>query len=183
MTVVVVAGRRVDAPGASSPQFPLSSVPVVAAALADFLEQVQVTTLVSSGACGVDLLAIQAATRLGARTRLVLPFSAEQFKTTSVTDRPGDWEVLFDAAVHRAAQMDDLVVLDLPDIEQSFLDANQHLIDEAHHAAGGDAPYGIVVWNGARPDGVDVTADLARRAVAANFFLHTLPIPLHQGET
>lgn len=183
MTVVVIAGRRVDAHGALAPQFPLSSVPAVAAALAKFFQQVQVTTLVSSGACGVDLLAIQAAARLGARTRLVLPFSPEQFKKSSVTDRPGDWEGLFDAAVRRAAEMNDLVVLELPDNEQAFLDANQHLIDAALNAAGQDPPHGVVVWNGARPGGVDVTADLARRAIAADFILHTLPIPLHQGES
>lgn len=181
MTVVVIAGRRIDADGTASPQFPLSSVPAVAAALDKLFQQVQVTTLVSSGACGVDLLAIQAAARLGARTRLILPFSPEQFKTASVTDRPGDWEVLYDTAVRRAAEMDDLVVLELPDNEQSFLDTNQRLIEEALNAAEEDMPQGVVVWNGARPDGVDVTADFARRALTANYVLHTLPIPLHQG--
>lgn len=183
MTVVVIAGRRIDPKDTSSPQFPLSSVSSVTGSLETLFQQLKVTTLVSSGACGVDLLAIQVAVQLGARTRLVLPFSPEQFKTTSVTDRPGDWEVMYDAAVQRAAETEDLVVLDLPNDEQSFLDANQRLIDEALKASREGMPQGVVVWNGARPSGVDVTEDFVRRALMENFFLHTLPIPLYKGES
>lgn len=182
MTVVVVVGRRIDAPDAPAPQFPVSSVPVVAAAIHQLLQKVQVTTLVSSAACGVDLLAIRAATTLGARTRIVLPFSADRFKVTSVTDRPGSWETLYDRAIQRAAQAVDLVNLELPDNEQAYLDVNERLIDEALQVAGTGVPHAVIVWNGPRSGGLDVTAHLARCASTANFYLHTLPIPTERGK-
>jgi hypothetical protein len=58
------------------------------------------------------LLALRAAKVLGLRRRLVLPFSVEAFRDTSVTDRPDDWGPLYDELIAAARQTDDLVVMD-----------------------------------------------------------------------
>lgn len=173
---MIIAGRRVDAEDTAAPQFPLSCVPVVAASIVERLKALHVTTLVCSAACGVDLLAIQAAATLGARQRIVLPFAPERFKRTSVTDRPGNWDALYDPAIQRSAKTGDLIVLNLSEGERAYLDVNQRVVDEARQAAGSDGAHGVFVWDGARPAGLDVTADLARRAARADFVLHAIPI-------
>ena len=60
-----LAGRRVDTPHAQVARFPLSRVPAVRAAIKDALLQHQVGELVSSAACGADLLALSVAEELG----------------------------------------------------------------------------------------------------------------------
>jgi len=101
-TVVALAGRRIDAPGADPPRFPPERVPAVRQRLVDMLAAERAAVLVCSAACGADLVALEAAERLGLRRRIVLPFAAERFRTTSVTDRPGDWGPLFDRMIAAA---------------------------------------------------------------------------------
>ena len=74
--------------------------------------------LVCSVACGADLVALEAAERLGRRRRIVLPFAAERFRMTSVTDRPGDWGPMFDRMIAAADATDALFA----DQSQSILD-------------------------------------------------------------
>jgi hypothetical protein len=77
-------------------------VPAVRQRLVDMLAAERAAVLVCSAACGADLVALEAAERLGLRRRIVLPFAAERFRTTSVTDRPGDWGPLFDRMIAAA---------------------------------------------------------------------------------
>jgi hypothetical protein len=64
-SVIALAGRRIDAPGADPPRFPLERVSAVRRRLADLLVQEQATALVCSAACGADLAALEAAEQLG----------------------------------------------------------------------------------------------------------------------
>src|SRR5688500_11638506 len=89
--VIALAGRRIDAEGAEIRRFPLQNVDTVEQRLHVFLERNGSTTLVSSAACGADLLAQAAAGLLGIRRLVILPFERDRFRETSVTDRPGDW--------------------------------------------------------------------------------------------
>ena len=89
--IVALAGRRIDKPDADAPRFPLTSVDLVRGRLHHLLSVKKVTTLVCSAACGADLLALAAARDLGIRRRVILPFTRERFRVTSVVDRPGDW--------------------------------------------------------------------------------------------
>ena len=109
--VVALAGRRVDAPGAP-PRFPEERIPTVRRAIEKQFRSLSAGTLVSAAACGANLVAIEVASALGLRIRIVLPFAPATFRTTSVMDRPGDWARRFDAALEKARMADDLVVLD-----------------------------------------------------------------------
>ena len=47
-----------------------------------------ITYLVRSWACGADLIALDIAGQLNISRKMVLPFDAETFRSTSVIDRP-----------------------------------------------------------------------------------------------
>src|ERR1700722_7117619 len=110
-TIVALAGRRIDAPDAQPPRFPLARVEAVGARVAEALRNHNARTLVCSAGCGADLVALEQAERLGLRRRIVLPFAADRFLVSSVTDRPGNWEAVFNRQVAAAAAVGYLVVV------------------------------------------------------------------------
>src|SRR5215510_14628657 len=97
--VAALAGRRIDAADASTSRFPLANTELVRERLQALLRAEQSDALVCSAAYGADLIALDVAGALGLRRRVVLPFAAERFRQSSVTDRPGDWGPLFDQII------------------------------------------------------------------------------------
>ncbi len=75
--IVALAGRRIDAEAAQTASFPLANVARVRQELHDLLVKLKPLALVSSAACGADLLALDEAGALGIRRRVVLPFDAD----------------------------------------------------------------------------------------------------------
>ncbi|MGH9593266.1 MAG: hypothetical protein ACRD5L_09260, partial [Bryobacteraceae bacterium] len=110
--IMAVAGRRVDAANSEFPRFPLRNVGLVRRRVRAIFESNGVEVVVSSAACGADLIALSEARALGLRRRIVLPFSRSKFRDTSVIDRPGNWGPIYDEIVNEAEAADDLVVLD-----------------------------------------------------------------------
>jgi hypothetical protein len=176
--VIALAGRRVDAADTAPPRFPLSNVPLVRRQLADLLVQERALALVSSAACGADLLALEEAERLGVQRRIVLPFPPERFRDTSVVDRPGDWGPLFDRILAAARAACDLVVLeaDAAGDDAAYAAANAAIIAEAESLAekGKYRLVAALVWEGAaRPQG-DATGEFQSLAAAAGFAERTV---------
>jgi hypothetical protein len=177
--VVAVAGRRIDAPDTARPRFPLDRVPAVRQALRSQLIEVQAVAMVSSAACGADLIALEEAERLGLRRRIVLPFSPDRFRATSVVDRPGDWGPVFDRQIAAAAAANDLVVLGSGDggDDVMYAAANEAIVREAQalfrEAPGGQTDplraVAIIVWEGAPREGGDLTDAFRQLAARAGF--------------
>jgi hypothetical protein len=170
--IVALAGRRVDADGADPPRFPLVNVPLAQKRLSELLLAENATAVVCSAACGADLVALEEAERLGLRRRIVLPFRRERFRSTSVTDRPGDWGPLFDRLIAAADTANDLVELEgaARDDDAAYAAANEAIVSEAKLLAQADAPtrlVAIIVWEGEARAGSDATEafrDLASKA-------------------
>jgi hypothetical protein len=171
-SIVALAGRRIDSPAAEEPRFPLKNVDEVRRRIAQALGNLKAVGLVCSGACGADLVALEAAAKLGLHRRIVLPFAPARFRETSVVDRPGEWGPVFDRQVAAAAAAGDLVVLGLEgDDDQAYTATNEAIIREAKALARtpGQAAHRLVamlVWEGAKRQGSDATAgfgDLARK--------------------
>lgn len=157
--IVAVAGRLIDADGASPARFPVGSVDRVAREIEATIRDAN--AVVSSAACGTDLLAADAAARLGIRARIVLPFDADRFRDTSVIGRGGDWGPLFDRVLTRAWAAGDLVVLAEPDSHEGYLAATREILHQADAiaVASGDAKrLALVVWEGASRGERDLTA-------------------------
>lgn len=172
--IVVIAGRRIDAPGAQPPRFPLARRAVVERRIASALRRMGATTTVSAAACGADLLALSAARALGLRRRIILPYCAEWFLVDSVTDRPGRWKSLYESLIAEARASGDLIELDYArGSDEAFLAANDAIIGEAQRLASEEsrrepasALGGLIIWEGAPRGPDDITAHMKQRLEA-----------------
>jgi hypothetical protein len=165
--VIAVAGRRIDAAESEVSRFPLRNVPAVERRLDELFERLAATTLVGSAACGADLVALTVAGRRRMRRRVVLPFGAEEFRETSVIDRPGDWGPVYDRLLAELAPTRDVVALEARSRgNEAYVAANHAILREAAtlaRAANADVA-AVLVWEGApRPDD-DVTAAFGAEA-------------------
>lgn len=131
--IIALAGRRVDAPDAKSVRFPSTpeNLETVRKRILDLLQAKRASALVSSAACGADLLALSAAGALGVRRIVVLPFERAKFRETSVTDRPGEWGSLYDHIVGEVQKAGDLRILHLKSEEEAYAETNHVIVDEA----------------------------------------------------
>lgn len=192
--IVAVSGRRIDAPGAQPPRFPLARRGQTRRAIRQALRRLHATVIVSSAACGADLLTLDVARALGLRRRIILPYRPEWFLVDSVTDRPGRWKSLYASLIADAQATDDLVVLDYPrGSDDAFRAANDKIISEAQLLARRKAPRnpaaalgGLIVWEGAPRGPDDVTNHLKQRLEQAGAHIEqalTLPIPAPRPAT
>ncbi|UCF19024.1 MAG: hypothetical protein JSU87_13995, partial [Gemmatimonadota bacterium] len=176
-TVIVLAGRRYDAADAPTPRFPLANGPAVQGRLGELFQEENATAMVSSAACGADLLALQAAGFLRMRRRVVLPFDRHRFRATSVTDRPGQCGPAYDHVIDEVEAGGDLVVIEHDGDDSSAYRAvteelfNQAIWlaeDEAKAAKPGAAAaprmVAVVVWEGQSRGKGDETARFAEIA-------------------
>ena len=81
--IIALAGRRVDPAESKDSRFPLRNVESVRTRARAVLIEKGATALVSSAACGADLIALSEAGQLGLRRRVILPFERRRF--------PGDF--------------------------------------------------------------------------------------------
>ena len=96
--------------------------------------------VVCSGACGADILALEAAAQLGLGRRLVLPFARQKFRATSVADRGEDWGLRFDAILHQLPG-EHIVELNLQQSsDQAYAAANSEILDQAEGLASSRRP-------------------------------------------
>lgn len=164
--IIALAGRRVDAADAKEQRFPLRNVAVVRERLRAMLKERGTKALVSAAACGADLIALSEAGSLGIRRRVVLPFNRDRFKTTSVTDRPGDWGPLYDQVLNEVEAAGDLVVEKQTSGDEDYAAANLAILDEAIRL--GDElkqPVGAtLIWDGASRGADDITEKFGEEA-------------------
>jgi hypothetical protein len=177
-TIVAVAGRRVDPVDADTERFPLRNRDRVRDALASRLSAVRPAALVTSAACGTDLLALEVAGGLGIRRRVVLPFGVDRFRKQSVTDRPGDWGPLFDIVVADVRAREDLVILaGLTDGDEAYEQTNLAILTEgdALAAAANAARVALIAWEGGTRGEDDLTDQFRKEAVSRGWSLEEVP--------
>jgi hypothetical protein len=149
--VVALAGRRIDAPDAAVPRFPPKHEDVVRQRIRQLFERLRPRSLVSSAACGADIVAQEVAGEMGIGRCVVLPFSPEDFRARSVADRGAAWGLRFDRLM-------DVVsggVIDLSlqrEDEDAFTRANEEILDRAEGLAQdtNGLVVAVIVWDGPR---------------------------------
>src|SRR4029077_576251 len=129
--ILAVAGRRIDGSDAKDSHFPLHNVDLVRQRIRGLLQASAATTMVSSAACGADLIALSEARELRLRRRIILPFARDRFRITSVADRPGNWGPLYDEILDEAEASGDLIVLEEASDEQGYRVVNRAILDAA----------------------------------------------------
>jgi hypothetical protein len=99
-TIVAFSGHMTDAPDRPSPRFPEHAVPSVRARVRNALAARGAGLIgVSSAARGGDLIFIEELLALGGSAIVLLPFPAQDFKTTSVGR---GWDDTFDRLLKSA---------------------------------------------------------------------------------
>lgn len=178
--VLAFAGRRIDAPGTVPARFPPEMAAPLRTVIDALLAREEVEVVVSSGACGADLLLIDAAEARGLRARLVLPFAPETFRAASVTDRsdPEHWGARFDRAVARARAAGDLLDLDCAvQGGPAYAAATEAIVVEAAALAKGP-PHrrglAVIAVDHRPRTSTDASRDLAALATREGFELITL---------
>jgi hypothetical protein len=170
--IIALAGRRVDAPEAEIRRFPVENIELVRQRLRELFNETEPKALISSAACGADLIALQEAGALGIRRRVILPFNRRRFRETSVIDRPGDWGRVYDRVLDEVESNGDLVTLSGDsDYTRAYTDANGAILSEAI-ALGLESKYEIrtvLVWDGAPRGEDDLTKMFANEAKARGF--------------
>jgi hypothetical protein len=174
--VVALVGRRIDPEPTLTPRFPFDQVNRVRIEITDQLRRSHAVALVSSAACGADLVALQTAHEMRLRTRIILPFSAARFRVTSVVDRPRPefWGDMFDRVASVARAEGNLVELDMMETDDAYSAANAIIIDEARKLAdvkdnGPLSLVALVVWEGASRGADDNTYKFVKLARHSGF--------------
>ncbi len=164
--IIALSGRRVDALQAKQPRFPLQNVDRVKDEVRRLLQDKQATALISSAACGADLIALSVAGSLGLRRKVVLPFEQERFRETSVVDRPGDWGTLYDQIIDEVEAKGDLLVLGKTEDDDPYGATNKVILKEAVALAGQtqEAAGALLIWEGASRGKEDFTESFGAEA-------------------
>jgi hypothetical protein len=169
--VIALAGRRVDSPKAEAVRFPPANIIRVRNRIKDWFSQHEVQTLVCSAACGADLLALSVAEELGVHYHIVLPFSREQFRATSVVDRGKEWGAPFDTILDKAEGQGRVTILDYaPDNETAYIETNHAILARAISLGtqAAQSIAAILVWDGMSRGEDDVTAAFQKEARQRN---------------
>lgn len=169
--VIVSAGRRVDAPDAATPRFPANNVDRVRTSIEEYLQREKPGAIVASAACGTDLLLFQSSINLASagkiptvRRYVLLPASPEEFRKSSVTDRPGDWGEIYDRVLKEST----VEVLKMPAGDEGYLQTNIELLQKAKSVARERKAKlrALVIWNMQSRGTDDVTGHFLAQAEA-----------------
>ena len=164
--VLISAGRRVDAADATVFRFPASEVAAVRRKIQRLFAKEKPRAVVCSAACGADLLVLDVALARHTERYVLLPSEQEEFRKTSVADRPGDWEKLYD----RVLETSKVEVLKLAEGQEGYLQTNRKLLDRGQELA---RKYSVpaaalVVWNKQSRGPDDVTGHFLEQAKLRN---------------
>jgi hypothetical protein len=164
--IIALAGRRIDSPDAEKPRFPLKNVEQVHTRIRAFFKERAATAMVSSAACGADLIALSEAGSLGIRRRVILPFDRSRFRKTSVTDRPGDWGPLYDQTLDAVEAAGDLIVLPIVSDDAAYSAATRAIIGEAVELSKAihKSAVAVLIWDGASRGDRDQTEKFGAEA-------------------
>ena len=99
--VFLFSGHMIDKPERSPPRFPPAMEPLVKDAIAAKLDELSAAAgdlAISSGACGGDLLFVEACLARGMKTEIRIPFDEPAFLQASVSFAGEAWQQRFSAA-------------------------------------------------------------------------------------
>jgi class 3 adenylate cyclase len=106
-STVFFTGHMIDRSNRALQRFPVSLIPHIGQRIATELETLGASDGFSSGACGGDILFLEAMLARGGRIHIVLPCSVQAFRHDCVDVIPGaDWGARFDKLMAAASSVD-----------------------------------------------------------------------------
>ena len=101
-TIVCFSGHMIDAPEREKPRFPNEIAEQVKKEIKKVLDRENAGIGYCSGACGADILFIEALLERGGEVNVVLPFRKDEFIKTSVAFAGDHWVERFENALDRS---------------------------------------------------------------------------------
>jgi hypothetical protein len=98
--------------------------------------------------------------------RIILPSGRDQFKQTSVSDRPGGWDTIYDNVIDAASANGSLILLNDGSSQPPYFSTSRVILDEAAALAAnlGISAGAALIWDGVSRGRHDVTEDFAKEA-------------------
>jgi class 3 adenylate cyclase len=162
--VAVLVGHMVDQPDRPSPRFPAEAEGRVKEALRHWLDEEGVLIGYASGACGADLLFLEAVLERGGEAHVVLPYRRGAFREDCVDLVPGsDWGERFERVLARAKARE-VSTHKLGDggVSYDYSSRVLHGLAQIHADQLGVGLSHLAVWDGKPGDGPGGTADTVR---------------------
>jgi hypothetical protein len=162
--VFLFSGHMIDAADRSTPRFPAEKEPLVAAAIGKVLDEIgagATDVAISGGACGGDLLFVEACLQRGLGVEIYLPFVEAEFLMESIDFAGERWRQKFFAVKSRTKSWH-IMPHDLgptPAGEDSFARVNLWMLDQAL-AYGTQKVRFICLWDRRAGDGPGGTKHL-----------------------
>lgn len=168
---LIFTGHMIDSPDRTKPRFPAHKEDAAAEGIYKYVKQRRDELDgdligISSGACGGDILFIEACLKLEIEHYLFLPFAYEEFLKSSVNVAAnGNWERRFLSiwGGHDDAHKEVIV----PDETLNVYDACNLRMLEFGRVAGKQADL-LALWDGVAPEKPGGTADFVRRVKEQN---------------
>jgi class 3 adenylate cyclase len=158
--IVVFAGHLIDRAERAAPRFPAQLEPAVRDAIQKQVKKIAPGFGYASGACGSDILFLEAMLERGCEANVVLPFAKEQFIQDSVAFAGRDWLKRFESVLERATTVTTASSERIEEGSMSFEYANLLLYGladiRAHQLETNLVP--LAVWDQKAGDGPGGTA-------------------------
>jgi hypothetical protein len=166
IVIVVFGGVQIDGPGRFPSRFTQSAVAEVFDRTCAVLDKLRPRLVLGAAASGADLTVLRAAWRIGLARLVVLPFSVDRFRETSVASRGSRWVDTYDDTL-ASLRDGELEILDETEDDAVYQRTNTRLLERAGELSGSDEEIKLLVLRPAietRGDHPSVTDDLVDQA-------------------
>ncbi len=182
--IVALAGRRIDAEDTDSARFPVNHIEKVKEELYQFFIEEKPDCLVCSGACGADLIALEVAGKLNIARKMMLPFAADLFRSTSVTDRKGNWGILFDSIYNELNEGSSVIILNFTKKDKDAYEKTNLAIlkkadalfeelkakeNQQHILSSSQKKVAVIIWEGIPKNSNDTTDHFRQHAIKGGY--------------
>lgn len=185
-TVITFTGQTLHGLG-KSPGIDPDDVEILRAQVREVLSRYNVKIAYGSLACGADLIVAEEILHVGGELNVVLPFSREDFKRTSVTPGGPSWEKKFEAAMERSATVSLIVDDAYTGYDLLYETCSLQIMGLAHLRAQtlGSKTYQLALWNGQSSASAAGTASAMQRwkSLGEENLVITTPPPRRPGAT
>ena len=181
--IVILAGRRIDAEDADARRFPADQVKRVREEIKLFFVENNPDWLVCSGACGADLIALDVTVELNMPAKMILPFDADTFRSTSVTDRKGNWGILFDSIHDELNEKENVIILNFTkDDKDAYEKTNVAILkiadalfkEKETFDPTAEKKVALIIWEGAPKNSNDTTDHFRKLAIESGYTIREI---------
>jgi hypothetical protein len=164
--IVVFGGVQIDGADTGLSRFTDGAVTEVTRRTCAVLDKLRPRMVLGAAASGADLTVLRAAWLTGLARRVVLPFSVDRFRETSVASRGQKWVEAYNSAL-ASLGTGELEILDETEDDAVYRRTNTRLLERARELSATDEEVKLLVLRPVvetRPTRASVTDDLVDQA-------------------